>query len=48
NENQKNIEEYLKTQKRFKHLFQVGNEDVLKSIQEGVDRKWEELLKKVE
>jgi pyruvate ferredoxin oxidoreductase beta subunit len=48
NENQKNIEEYLKTQKRFKHLFQVGNEEVLKSIQEGVNRKWEELLKKVE
>ena len=48
NENQKNIEEYLKTQKRFKHLFQVGNEEVLKSIQEGVNRKWEELLLKCE
>lgn len=46
-ENQKNIEEYLKTQKRFKHLFSPGNEEVLKSIQEGVDRKWEELIKKI-
>ncbi len=40
----KPITEFLKAQGRFRHLFQPGNEDVLKAIQEDVDRRWEQLL----
>ncbi|MCK9378842.1 MAG: thiamine pyrophosphate-dependent enzyme, partial [Candidatus Moranbacteria bacterium] len=43
--NRKPIEEFLQTQKRFKHLFAPDNEKIVKLIQEGVDRKWEELRK---
>lgn len=43
----KPIEEFLKTQKRFKHLFVPENSEVIKTIQKNVDRKWEELLKKL-
>jgi pyruvate ferredoxin oxidoreductase beta subunit len=28
---------------RFKHLFKPGNEGLIQSIQDGVDRRWEEL-----
>lgn len=42
----KPIEEFLKTQKRFKHLFAPENSEVIKTIQKNVDQKWEELLKK--
>jgi len=41
----KPIEDFLKTQKRFKHLFEPKNKNILKMIQENIDRKWEELLK---
>ncbi|MGN1275499.1 MAG: thiamine pyrophosphate-dependent enzyme [Floccifex sp.] len=40
------IEEFLKTQGRFKHLFKPGNEHLIQEIQEEVDRRWEELLYK--
>lgn len=40
------VEEYLKPQGRFKHLFKKGNESLIEDIQNDVDRKWEELLKK--
>ncbi|MBK5251528.1 MAG: pyruvate ferredoxin oxidoreductase [Peptostreptococcaceae bacterium] len=40
------IEEYLKPQGRFKHLFKPGNEHLIADIQKKVDRKWESLLKK--
>lgn len=38
------VEEFLKPQKRFKHLFKEGNEDLIKQIQKEVDAKWEYLL----
>ena len=37
------IEDFLKTQGRFKHLFKKGNEDLIVQFQEEVDRRWEEL-----
>lgn len=44
----KPITEWLKMQGRFAHLLKPGNEPLLKSIQDEVDRKWEILLKKAE
>ena len=41
----KPIEEYLKTQKRFKHLFDPKNKEVVKEIQKNIDDKWKELKK---
>lgn len=38
------IEEFLKPQKRFKHLFKPGNEWMIEEIQKEVDKKWEYLL----
>ncbi|MCR5148877.1 MAG: pyruvate ferredoxin oxidoreductase [Eubacterium sp.] len=38
------IEDFLKTQGRFKHLFKPENECLLVQYQEEVDRRWEELL----
>jgi len=40
------VEEYLRPQGRFKHLFKAGNEHLIEDIQNEVDRKWEALLKK--
>ncbi len=40
------IEDFLKTQGRFKHLFKPENENLLVMYQEEVDRRWEELLYK--
>ncbi|HKL11192.1 MAG TPA: thiamine pyrophosphate-dependent enzyme [Clostridia bacterium] len=40
------VEEYLRPQGRFKHLFKPGNEHLIEDIQKEVDRKWEALLKK--
>lgn len=37
------IEDFLKPQGRFKHLFKPGNEELIARIQEEVDRKWEEI-----
>ncbi len=41
----KPIEEFLKPQGRFKHMFAPGNEWLLKLAQEEVDREWERLRK---
>lgn len=41
----KAIEEFLKPQGRFKHLFKPDNEWMLKKIQEDTDREWERLQK---
>jgi len=41
----KPIEEFLKTQKRFKHLFSPEHKKVIPEIQKMVDRKWEGLKK---
>jgi len=38
------IEEFLRPQKRFKHMFKPGNEWMIKEFQDEVDRRWQELL----
>lgn len=42
------IEEFLKTQGRFKHLFKKENEHLIAEYQKEVDKRWEALLNKVE
>ena len=39
------VEEYLKPQGRFAHMFRPGNEWMVEEYQQEVDRRWEELLK---
>ncbi|MDI6900746.1 MAG: thiamine pyrophosphate-dependent enzyme [Anaerosomatales bacterium] len=46
--NRKPIEEFLKPQGRFKHLFKPENADLLAEIQSDVDRAWEQLQKRFE
>ena len=38
------IEEFLRPQKRFKHMFKPGNEWMIEEFQKEVDNRWEELL----
>lgn len=38
------IEEFLKPQARFKHLFKPGNEWMIKEFQNEIDKRWQELL----
>ncbi len=38
------VEEYLKPQGRFRHLFKKGNEHMIAEIQAEIDSRWEELL----
>ena len=38
------IEDFLREQGRFKHLFKPGNEDLIAQFQEEVDKRWEDLL----
>lgn len=38
------IEEFLRPQKRFRHMFKPGNEWMIKEFQAEVDARWEELL----
>ena len=40
------VEEYLKMQGRFAHMFKPGNEWMIEQVQKEVDRNWEELLAK--
>ncbi|MDR2528033.1 MAG: pyruvate ferredoxin oxidoreductase [Synergistaceae bacterium] len=40
------VEDYLKPQGRFAHLFEKGNEWMIEEWQKAVDGKWEALLKK--
>ena len=40
------IEDFLKKQGRFKHLFKPGNEELIEQFQKEVDRRWEDLLYK--
>jgi pyruvate ferredoxin oxidoreductase beta subunit len=47
NKNPKPIEEFLKTQGRFKHLFEEKNKPVIEEIQKQVDGEWEKLQMKV-
>ena len=39
------VEEYLRMQGRFAHMFKPGNEWMIEEVQKEVDRNWEELLK---
>jgi pyruvate ferredoxin oxidoreductase beta subunit len=41
----KPVEVYLKTQRRFRHLFKPQNKHILQEIQNNVDRRWNKLLK---
>ena len=38
------LEDFLKKQGRFKHLFKPGNEHLIEEFQAETDRRWEELL----
>lgn len=40
------LEDFLRPQRRFKHLFKPGNEDLLAAFQEEVDKQWEALKEK--
>lgn len=44
--NKKPIEDFLKPQGRFAHLFKPQNQHLIAEIQAEVDRRWEDLLKK--
>ena len=44
----KPVEEWLKTQGRFRHLFLPENRHLIDKFQEYVDQEWEKLLKKCE
>lgn len=38
------LEDFLRKQGRFKHLFKSGNEHLIEAFQAETDRRWEELL----
>ena len=38
------IEEFLKPQRRFKHMFKPGNEWMIEQFQKEVDKRWQDLL----
>ena len=40
------IEDFLRPQARFKHLFKPGNEYLIEAFQNEVDRRFEELVKR--
>lgn len=42
----KPVEEYLKTQGRFRHILRDESKKLLQELQDEVDRQWERLLKK--
>lgn len=42
------VADFLKKQTKFRHLFRPGNEHLLEDLQNEVDARWEELLKKEE
>lgn len=44
--NKKPVEEWLKAQGRFKHLFEAKNAHLLETFQKKVDEEWEKLQKK--
>jgi pyruvate ferredoxin oxidoreductase beta subunit len=41
----KQIEDFLKPQGRFRHLFSPENEWIIKKLQEDIDKEWERLLR---
>ncbi len=40
------IEEFLRPQRRFKHLFKKENEELIGKFQEEIDRQWEVIRNK--
>jgi pyruvate ferredoxin oxidoreductase beta subunit len=44
----KPVEQWLKSQGRFKHLFTPQYEHLVQEIQEDVDKKWNSLLRRQE
>ena len=36
--------EFIKTQKRFRHMFKPGNEWMIEELQKEIDDKWNYLL----
>jgi len=38
------VEDFFRSQGRFKHMFQKGNEWMIEEAQQYVDQKWEKLL----
>jgi pyruvate ferredoxin oxidoreductase beta subunit len=40
------VEEWLRSQKRFAHLFTPGGSDILEEIQRRVDADWDRLVEK--
>ena len=38
------VEEFLRPQKRFKHMFKPGNEWMIEAFQAEVDKRWQEIL----
>ena len=38
------VEEYLRMQGRFRHMFKPGNEWMIGAVQQNVDDNWEKLL----
>jgi len=47
-EKPKPLEEFLKTQGRFKHLFKPGNEKIVQEMQKEIDADWKKLVKLAE
>ena len=47
-ENPKPVEEFLKTQGRFKHLFKSGGEEIISQIQEEIEKDWSKLVELAE
>jgi pyruvate ferredoxin oxidoreductase beta subunit len=40
------VEEFMRPQGRFRHMFQKGNEWMIEEVQKQVDQRWESLLEK--
>lgn len=40
------VEDFLRMQKRFQHMFRKGQEDLIVQFQAEVDKRWEELQKR--
>ena len=38
------VEEFLRPQRRFKHIFNPGNEWMIEELQKEVDERWNRLL----
>lgn len=47
-ERKKPVEDYLKLQGRFRHLFNPKRTDIIQDIQEHIDKDWKRILKRAE